>query len=124
MAVELAGIQLNDNLVLDGLLGNPDTLSSISTTLGGNSVIQIKPSYTSRKLDLVALDSGAKQGWLCHAQIEALKAIANQAQPVALEYNEETYSVLIMNIEVKEWFSWEPINDYKRYSGSVSLQEV
>jgi len=124
MSITLGGVELNQNLSLDGLVGTADTLSSMDVTLSGNTILQIRPASLSRLLTLIALDSNYKQGWFCHFQIVALKEIANSALPVALVYADETYSVVITDIKVQEWYSWEPINDFKRYSGTISLQEV
>ena len=120
----LAGITLNKSLSLYGLNENPDVAYNVTQLLGGNTHVQIDSIVSSPLLELTATDGTMKQGWFCQSQIDQLKAIAAQAQPVALIHEEGTFQVLILEFDLDEWHVFEPPNPNKRFSGHILLQVV
>lgn len=121
MSVILAGVTLNSNLVLEGQLNTPNILWSATPTFGGE-VIQTMPVSLGHLLHIKALSSGAKQGWFCKSQIESLRDIADVGGEVTLQYYGDNYSGIIVEFDLVEWFSWEPPNPNKRYSGHIAFK--
>lgn len=124
MSVILGGIDLNPNLVLKGIENKAPVHYSIRETLGGADAVQIIPNNSDATITLSALLMPQKQGWFCTSQIEEIYTLANQAIAITLSYNGTNYSVYILEVFFEEWYSWEPPNDNKRFSGDITLQVV
>lgn len=123
MTVQLGGIDLDPNLILQGEYDTPQTIHSVRSTLGGVNVIQIETANFGSELRLIATDGSPRQGKFCGSHLVALQQLANLAQEVQLNYNGAVYDVYILGIKVREWYGWEPPSDTKKYSGTIYLQE-
>jgi len=116
--ITLGAIPLSDHLTLTGLETSAPVATQQRRTLTGRSVVAAAGNDGGRTLAL----SGDNHFTL--AQIEAVRALAVQAAPVALVHHRGSFSVLITAIEAEPAFDHAnpAVDDW--YSATIPMIEV
>jgi len=123
MTVSLGAITLDDNLRLDGLHTSPGAAGSARATLGG-VVIQTMPMIGCKTLSLVAtLDGTAVKGVFTQAQLDAMVALRDAGEPVALVHPLYSGQVYLPTdgIDVSQVFDYADPSDDDWYVGTITL---
>lgn len=122
--ITLAGVQLGENLYLNGLESAPLSASTQKRTVGGESVIFIQPQIGGRRLTLGTMQDSGVMGIWCQSIIQDLKVFEQQAVPVVLDYHGDLYDMLIIGMKFEPFLQNEPEGPNKSFIGTITLIEV
>ncbi len=125
MTITLGGLDISDNMYLEGfesaLLVSVEQLR----TIDGISIVKTKPTPGGRNLTLgTQSKSGATQGIWCSELIDQIKDLELASQVVSLDYRGTLYDVIITGTKFTPFHQWELEGPYKKFTGSISLTEV
>jgi len=123
--ITLGGIDISDDMYLDGL--ESALLVSVEQlrTIDGVSIIKTKPTPGGRNFTLGSQNkSGATQGIWCSETIDLIKALELASQVVSLDYRGTVYSVIITGAKFAAFHQFEIEGPYKKFTGNISLTEV
>lgn len=124
--IELAGVELNDNLTLAGI----ETARVISAekkwSLDGYLHVNALALANGEELTLGTTDQdGKRQGVWCKSQIDLIKAAQALAAAVVLNYRETYYNVLIADTsELNVLYQSQLEGPNKKYVGRITLIKV
>ena len=96
MTVTLGDITLSDSIVLDGLENSPVIAQSARRTLGGRMVLQVGATLSGGRILTLSGDNHWTLG-----QASAIRDIAALGQNVSLVHHRGTFTVLIVQINLK-----------------------
>ena len=124
--ITLGGIELDENLQLQGLETAPDLDVSQVITLGGISHVTTMPREGGRQLALSAINEGGNiHGRYTIEQINAIKTLSALRVPVTLVHHLGTLEVLIVSTaEISPVFGYADSQSEDWYTGTIKLIEV
>lgn len=126
MTVSLGGITLDDNLRLDGVHTQAAIAGSARATMGGVHVQSIAMS-AGKTLQLIAtMDGDTVKGFFLGSQVDALAALRDAGESVALVHHLGSWQVWIppTGISVEQVFDYADPTDDDWYVGIITLITV
>lgn len=122
--ITLAGVELGENLYLNGLESASLSGSTQKRLLGGGSVVFIQPQLGGRTLILGTMQDSGIMGIWCQSKIQELKVFEQQAMAVTLDYHGDIYTVLIIQMSFEPMFQNQSEGPDKSFLGELKLIEV
>jgi len=124
--ITLGAITLNESLYLEGIDNAQNIAVSQARTLGGSLIVQTMQMDGGRTFTLGTVRAdGSITGMWCQQQIDAIKALELIGGAVTLVYRDRgSFNVMISGTNFVQLYQREPVNIYKKYTGSITLIEV
>lgn len=124
--IKLGTIDLNESLYLSGIDNANNIAISQSRTLGGGSVVQSVSLDGGRNFSLSTVNTdGSITGMWCQSQIDLIKEQEKTGVPILLIYRDRgTFNVLIISTNFQQYDQREPVHEFKKYTGSISMVEI
>lgn len=122
--IYLGGIEISDNMYLDGINDAALSASSQKRLLGGGSVVFIQPQIGGITFTLGSQTQKGIQGIWCQNVIDLLKPIEALATAVILDYHGDLYDVVIKEMTFTPIFQNQSESTNKIFTGTITLIEV
>lgn len=124
MAITIGSVNLNENLLLNGIFDSAQVSIKAERTLSGRRVIFPYPSPGRNLVLTTSGPNGRYYGFFTRDKLIELATIRDSGSITTLNYRGTEYSVIVESLNVTQISGTALIKDNDMFSGDINLLEI